>query len=130
MAKDTPKSRLRAEAEAIVDRLLEDHRPELVAEIRRVLAKRSPNPGGRPRHDDSRRLKQMAELLFSEELTKDTEAARQVAHDDPGDAEEPTRRRILRKFREDREALLAKAKRSKDLESDPAFAEYVEQWEL
>jgi hypothetical protein len=53
-----------------------------------------------------------------------------VAHDDPGDSESATRRRILRKFREDRDELLAAAKRSKELESDPAFAEEVKQWDL
>ncbi|MGH2688175.1 MAG: hypothetical protein ACRDKW_05140, partial [Actinomycetota bacterium] len=61
---------------------------------------------------------------------KDTDVARTVAHDDPGKSEDATRRRILRKFRKDRDELLAAAKRSKELGSDPAFAEEVEQWDL
>jgi hypothetical protein len=126
----TPKSPLRAQAEDIVERLIDDHPPDLVAEIQRVLAKRAPKPGGRPREDDSRRLRRMAELLFSKEATKEREAARIVASKDPGDSEEATVRRIRRKFGENREELLAAAKRSKELESDPAFAEDVEQWDL
>ena len=124
------KSPLRAQAEGIVDRLLSDYPPELVAEIQRVLAERVKKRGGRPRKDDSRRLRQMAALVYSQEVIEDTDAARRVAHDDPGDSEKATRRRILRNFREDREELLAAAKRSKELESDPAFAEEVEQWDL
>jgi hypothetical protein len=126
----TDKSPLRAQAETIVSRLLEDYPPELVAEIQRVLAERAPKRGGRPKADDSRRLRQMAELLYAEEVTSEHEAARIAAREDPGDSETATARRIRRKFAENREELLAAAKRSKELESDPAFAEYVEQWDL
>jgi hypothetical protein len=120
----------RSQAETIVDRLLGDHPPELVAEIRRVLAERAPKRGGRTPVDDSRRLRRMAELLYSREATSEHEAARIVAREDPGESETATARRIRRKFAENREALLAAAKRSKELESDPAFAEPVEQWDL
>lgn len=125
-----PLSPFRLEAEAIAARLLSDHPPELIAELQRVLAERAPNRGGRPEVDDTRRLRRMAEILYSQEVTEEPEAARIIAHDDPGKDEKATARRILRKFREDREALLAAARRAKDLESDPAFAEEVEQWDL
>lgn len=80
--------------------------------------------------DDTPRLRRMADLLYSGELTDEPEAANLVATQDPGDNEKATARRILRKFRKDREALLSAARRTKDLESDPAFAEEVEQWDL
>ena len=124
------KNPLRAQAEAIAERLLSDYPPELVAEIQRVLAERVKKRGGRPKADDSRRLRQMAELLYAEEVTSEHEAARIAAGEDPGDSEAATARRIRRKFAGNREELLAAAKRSKELESDPAFAEYVEQWDL
>ena len=123
-------SPLRAQAEAIAERLLDDHSPELIAEIQRVLAERAPKRGGRTPVDDSRRLRRMAELLYAEEVTSEHEASRIAAREDPGDSEKATARRIRRKFGENREELLAAAKRSKELESDPAFAEDVEQWDL
>lgn len=125
-----PKSPVRAQAEAIAKRLLEDYPPELMAEIQRVLRDKAPNPGGRPQVDDTPRLRRMAEILYSLEVTEEPEAANLAAADDPGDSQKATARRILRKFRKDREELLAAARRAKDLESDPAFAEEVEQWDL
>lgn len=123
----------RREAEALLDRLeQEDRPPEFFHALRDLINKRYPRGRGRPKGqglvDDDARLAHLEDLLRSG--ADDEAAIKQVAHDDPGDDEKNTIKRLRRKLLGVREALQHPSRAEKDEILRKAFEEPVKPWDL
>jgi len=122
----------RSGSRALLERLTQDHPPEFFQALYDLIGQRFPR--GRRRRkgddavDDSSRLSRLAELLRTG--VSEGDAIRQVAHEDPGDDERNTRKRLTRKLPRARVALQRPSEAEKEAILWRAFEAPVEQWRL